>query len=135
MRIQRIASLWVHASIIGALSNVENALPRPCSHNIPNSPAHAQINQVGRQLTAPQNRTVRYKKVDICETTEGVSSYSGYIDVDEQSHLFFWFFEARRSPESAPITLWLNGGPGTDSLLGLFTGNVCGKFELCYTWA
>jgi carboxypeptidase D len=66
--------------------------------------------------------TVRYKRTTICETTEGVNSYSGYIDLDEQSHLFFWFFEARQDPETVPITLWLNGGPGSDSLLGLFTG-------------
>ncbi|KAB5536412.1 Alpha/Beta hydrolase protein [Coniochaeta sp. 2T2.1] len=57
----------------------------------------------------------------ICETTEGVSSYSGYIDLDEHSHMFFWFFEARRDAETAPITPWLNGGPGSDSLIGLFT--------------
>jgi carboxypeptidase D len=67
---------------------------------------------------------VRYNKVSLCETTPDTNAYSGYIDLDDQSHLFFWFFEARRGTETAPITLWLNGGPGTDSLLGLFTGMV-----------
>lgn len=79
---------------------------------------------IGLATISRVNAAVRYKSANICETTAGVNSYSGYVDLDDHSHLFFWFFEARQSPETAPITLWLNGGPGTDSLLGLFTGNV-----------
>lgn len=69
---------------------------------------------------------VRYKEVPsgICETVEGVKSYSGYIDVAEDQHLFFWFFEARNeNPKKAPLTLWLNGGPGDPSMVGLFSSN------------
>ncbi|TVY83355.1 Carboxypeptidase S1-like protein A [Lachnellula suecica] len=76
-----------------------------------------------KTITTPQNVTIRYKepgKEGVCETTPGVNSYSGYIDLDENSHTFFWFFEARHNPEEAPITLWLNGGPGSDSMIGLF---------------
>lgn len=42
------------------------------------------------------------------------------MQVQENSHTFFWFFEARNNPKEAPITLWLNGGPGSDSMIGLF---------------
>ncbi|CAK4028829.1 serine carboxypeptidase [Lecanosticta acicola] len=86
---------------------------------------------------------VRYKEVPqgICETVEGVKSYSGYtrvpiqhvntlltpsryVDVAEDEHLFFWFFEARnQDPTTAPLTLWLNGGPGDPSMVGLFAEN------------
>ncbi|KAF7877479.1 hypothetical protein EAF04_001156 [Stromatinia cepivora] len=92
-----------------------------------------QANLVGRgvpanatgvkTLVTPQNITIRYKepgKEGVCETTPGVKSYSGYIDLDANSHTFFWFFEARNDPANAPITLWLNGGPGSDSMYGLF---------------
>lgn len=89
------------------------------------------------------NYTVRYKEVPsgICETTPGVKSYSGtrtilkgtywdangvsgYIDVDTNQHIFWWFFEARNvDPSTAPVTIWLNGGPGDPSMVGLFSDN------------
>jgi carboxypeptidase C (cathepsin A) len=73
-------------------------------------------------ISAAKNVTIRFKQPFICETTPGVNSYSGYVDLDERSHTFFWFFEARSESETKPITLWLNGGPGSDSLIGLLTG-------------
>ncbi|CAF9908159.1 hypothetical protein IMSHALPRED_006597 [Imshaugia aleurites] len=74
-------------------------------------------------IQSPTGVTIRYKepgKAGVCETTPGVGSYAGYVDLSPTSHTFFWFFEARRNPETAPLTLWLNGGPGSDSLIGLF---------------
>ena len=76
-------------------------------------------------IKSPTGVTIRYKepgKAGVCETTPGVGSYSGYVDLSPTSHTFFWFFEARHNPETAPLTLWLNGGPGSDSLIGLFQG-------------
>ncbi|XP_065311262.1 venom serine carboxypeptidase-like [Dermacentor albipictus] len=51
-----------------------------------------------------------------------VTSYSGFITVDKElgNHLFFWFFPASENSESAPVSMWLQGGPGTSSLEGLF---------------
>ncbi|PTU23793.1 hypothetical protein P175DRAFT_0428594 [Aspergillus ochraceoroseus IBT 24754] len=76
-----------------------------------------------KHLKTPSGVTIRYKepgKEGVCETTPGVKSYSGYVDLSPTSHTFFWFFEARHDPANAPLTLWLNGGPGSDSLIGLF---------------
>lgn len=33
---------------------------------------------------------------------------------------FFWFIEARQLPETAPLTVFINGGPGSSSMVGLF---------------
>lgn len=54
---------------------------------------------------------VRYKEVPtgICELDPNVKSFSGYADVAEDQHLFFWFFEARNvDPTKAPLTVWVS---------------------------
>ncbi|CAH1980104.1 unnamed protein product [Acanthoscelides obtectus] len=54
-----------------------------------------------------------------------LSSYSGYFTVDKRynSNLFFWFFPALNDYPKAPVVLWLQGGPGASSLIGLFAEN------------
>ena len=78
-------------------------------------------------LSPPTNLTsanqVRYKEVPpgICEQRDDIRSISGYVDVSADEHVFFWFFEARNAdPRTAPLTTWINGGPGASSMIGLF---------------
>lgn len=73
-------------------------------------PAPTDLNETTGYLDIP----VRFKQVPdgICETTPGVQSFSGYVDIAEDEHIFFWFFEARNEdPTTAPLTVWINGGP------------------------
>ncbi|KAH7324232.1 Alpha/Beta hydrolase protein [Stachybotrys elegans] len=74
---------------------------------------------------------ISYKKTSICETTEGVNAYSGYVKLpknllpdasdwpgDAAAHMFFWYFEARQDSRNAPTSIYLGGGPGTSSFDG-----------------
>eukprot|EP00252_Welwitschia_mirabilis_P013792 TRINITY_DN3039_c0_g1_i5.p1 TRINITY_DN3039_c0_g1~~TRINITY_DN3039_c0_g1_i5.p1 ORF type:complete len:417 (+),score=12.17 TRINITY_DN3039_c0_g1_i5:106-1356(+) len=44
------------------------------------------------------------------------SHYAGYVAVDSNKALFYWFFEAPQEPSEKPLVLWLNGGPGCSSV-------------------
>ena len=35
--------------------------------------------------------------------------------------VFYWYVEATESPETAPVSLWTNGGPGCSGLIGFMT--------------
>ncbi|KAK3688901.1 Alpha/Beta hydrolase protein [Podospora appendiculata] len=75
--------------------------------------------------------SISYKETHICETTPGVRSYSGYVnlpadpsvDRNYEMHTFFWFFEARNNHTSAPLALWLQGGPGAPSVVSALGEN------------
>lgn len=79
--------------------------------------------------------TISYKDPEICETTPGVKSYSGYVHLPPNSinetgeiqdypiNTFFWFIESRKDSHHAPLSIWLNGGPGGSSLMGMLAEN------------
>ncbi|XP_048749568.2 probable serine carboxypeptidase CPVL isoform X2 [Ostrea edulis] len=54
-----------------------------------------------------------------------IESYAGFFTVNKttNSNMFFWFFPAQTNPETQPVLLWLQGGPGGSSLFGLFVEN------------
>jgi carboxypeptidase C (cathepsin A) len=48
--------------------------------------------------------------------------YSGYVNVTERDHLFYWFAEAQQqAAHDAPIIVWSNGGPGCTAMEGMTT--------------
>lgn len=68
---------------------------------------------------------ISYKKVpkNICKTAfEGQVQYTGWISVPGEypTNIFYWLVYAREPTNS--LTVWLNGGPGSTSMAGFFTG-------------
>ncbi|KAH7025650.1 Alpha/Beta hydrolase protein [Microdochium trichocladiopsis] len=67
--------------------------------------------------------SISFKETNICETTKGVKGFSGYVNLPPSPadgrgvpiSTWFWFFEARNSPNTSPLTVWLQGGPGSPS--------------------
>ncbi|OMH82797.1 Carboxypeptidase Y [Zancudomyces culisetae] len=70
------------------------------------------------QMEELKGYQLRVKQPKLC-TTQEEKSYSGYIDIEDKKHFFFWFFEAQNGKKDAPIVLWMNGGPGCSSFAGL----------------
>lgn len=50
---------------------------------------------------------------------------AGYLPVKPEGHAFiyFWFIESQDDPATDPLVIWLNGGPGASSFVGLFAEN------------
>ncbi|CAI7578512.1 unnamed protein product [Penicillium bialowiezense] len=116
-----MASKWIVALLVGT-SAAQYFPPTPEGLKVVDSKHHKGVK-------------ISYKEPGICETTPGVRSYSGYVhlppgslgdvnvDQDYPINTFFWFFEARHNPKNAPLSIWMNGGPGSSSMIGLMQEN------------
>ena len=59
-----------------------------------------------------------------CDGSIPDSFDAGFIPTNSStgSHLFYWYTPSQDGSKSAPTAIWLNGGPGSSSLIGAFTG-------------
>ncbi|KAL6705557.1 hypothetical protein ACN47E_006674 [Coniothyrium glycines] len=117
-------SLLHHAAFVLSLSTA------PAFAQFPEKPIDVKV----LESRFGEGVKITYKQNSLCETTPGVKSYSGHVYLppgtadlgqgqDYPVNTFFWFFEAREDPANAPLTIWLNGGPGSSSMYGILEEN------------
>jgi len=98
---------------------------------------------ISKYLNNPKLAQQLSRVSPLAEDPQDMFSYSGFVTVDvaKDSHMFYWFFPAQNGDVDAPVTIWLQGGPGGSSLFGLFVEN--GPYSLTsnltvypkpYTW-
>ncbi|KAL6140473.1 hypothetical protein ACLB2K_058774 [Fragaria x ananassa] len=102
-----------------------NKLIKPQRYQKPlQSQSQIVLEQVGDNPFSPghQDGSKEDDKIDALpgQPTEGVDfdQYAGYVTVDADAGraLFYYFVESPQNSSTAPLVLWLNGGPGCSSL-------------------
>lgn len=80
------------------------------------------------RITSPVdgNITISYKTppTGTCKTVfDSQQQYTGWVNIPGTyaTNTFFWFISGRDATDQ--LTIWLNGGPGSSSMIGLFTEN------------
>lgn len=78
---------------------------------------HNNASTAAAQLAKPAEASERF-----CGLT---TQDSGYVQLPNKkdSKYFYWYFESRHTPETAPLVLWMTGGPGGSSMYALLTEN------------
>jgi cathepsin A (carboxypeptidase C) len=66
--------------------------------------------------------TTTLSKID-SKIFEGEDQESGILDLGNGDDMFYWLFNSRNDPTTAPLVLWLTGGPGCSSELAIFYEN------------
>lgn len=73
--------------------------------------------QVYRSSSSPHHAIrIKQQHDSLCDAHS--AQYTGWLDVGAK-HLFFWYFESQDNPKDDPLVLWLTGGPGGSSMLGM----------------
>ncbi|TQV97615.1 hypothetical protein V2A60_006642 [Cordyceps javanica] len=101
------------------------------------APGAATISQdasgtITKEISGQPGVSITYKETKICETK--ARAWAGYVHMPSwylseiqtadpyNVSMFFWYFEARNSPATAPTGMYLAGGPGAPSIGDLVSG-------------
>lgn len=104
-----------------APSTKQNSLPLP---SVASLKSRKMVVLDDLQLDADSGSKDHIEKLRAKTETHKVlqDSYAGYVLVNHLSgaHMFYWLSEARNGNKSAPVIVWLMGGPGAPSCVYMF---------------
>jgi cathepsin A (carboxypeptidase C) len=83
------------------------------------SESHSDFTVFQSHVSPDHSIRIKRQNATLCDTP--VDQYTGWLDIGNK-HLFFWYFKsetATKSTGSEPLALWLTGGPGGSSMLGM----------------
>ena len=69
-------------------------------------------------MAAPEED--RFTRLPLTHEDMPSASYSGFLQISETKRVHYIFVESQSSPETDPVVVWFNGGPGCSSLIGFF---------------
>ncbi|KAL8811602.1 MAG: hypothetical protein Q9223_001534 [Gallowayella weberi] len=97
------------------------------------NPSFLTANVTTIRSPADRDIVIHFKSppVGTCTTVfQAQKQYTGYVVLPPHKlapiqqnyyvNTFFWFIEARTNASNAPLTIYINGGPGSSSMVGLF---------------
>jgi cathepsin A (carboxypeptidase C) len=99
--------------ISAALAFVNTQVPLSTEHDL------SEFSVYQSNVSPQHSIRMKEQNATLCNTT--VDQFTGWLDIDHK-HLFFWYFAAEntaKSDASSPLALWLTGGPGGSSMLGM----------------
>jgi cathepsin A (carboxypeptidase C) len=106
-------SLWLQAFAQLAFASINSQVP------LTEDPSILDFEVFQSHVSPHHSIRIKRQNATLCDTP--VDQYTGWLDVGRK-HLFFWYFKsegAAKSPRSEPLALWLTGGPGGSSMLGM----------------
>lgn len=69
-------------------------------------------------MAAAKDEVNRVASIPDMAVFDKYGAYSGYLNVSDAKSLHYLFFESQSAPETDPVLIWFNGGPGCSSMLG-----------------